>query len=323
MKPTLAETLNCQEPFEFQCPKSWNSMTQTNDSSIRYCEVCSKNVHMCLTPDEFISNGKLGRCVAIPEEILPGEPVVFAGRPSKKTLEQAINKQRIQWWDKALAEGSLSFPKFTDKDFYTLALDYIILQNFKHIETVVDLLSDDIGVFRISVALGEYFLDNNQIELAEKYLIKIHNLLNQEIDINNTLPALLSLHYLLISKKQVALSIEHLSRTYYFLERKDFRGERGVSDFLIYYGSYLIEQHQIDLARTFSLKAYALLKITNRTYEQLISNLIEVDCFDEALESARLFEDKNLHKSFLDKIHDRLIEKGEPLEAQRFIDLIC
>lgn len=327
-----SEILNCQVAFEFQCPKSWDSMTQTEHSSIRYCEVCSQNVYLCLTPDEFISNGKLGRCVAIPKQMLPGAPgethldhllePVFAGQPKKTWQHLEHDKQRLEWWDKALEEGPLSFPKFTAKDFVALALEYFYQKDFKRVSTIANLLFDKTETFEILVELGKCLLENGQIQLAEKCLTKGYNLLDREVDSTSIFFMMSSLANYLVEKQQVLLAIECLQQTYTFLDRQDIR-TANVYDFLTSYGKYLIHHHQMMIARDFSLKAYSFLETKNLyCKEKLISNLVEVDCFNEAFQSARLFKNKHLHKRFLSKVAERLREKGEILEAYKFDKLV-
>ena len=55
---------NCE--FEFECPKKWAELEQTNIKSVRYCNQCDRNVFLSVTTDEFSRNALKGRCVAIP-----------------------------------------------------------------------------------------------------------------------------------------------------------------------------------------------------------------------------------------------------------------
>ena len=158
MKSRYSEILNCQDAFEFQCPKTWNSLMKTSGDGIRHCEVCNQNVYLCLTPEDFIRSGKLGRCVAIPKEVLPGNPAgvyeeTYVGRPSYEEVQrlEQLHFQCKEWWDDALVEGSLSFSKFTANQFSTLALAYIAENDFRRVLTISKLLANTTELIEILI----------------------------------------------------------------------------------------------------------------------------------------------------------------------------
>ncbi len=55
--------------FEYQCPKTWGMLLETNIASVRFCDSCERNVYLSSSTDEAQSNAELGRCVAIPIEL--------------------------------------------------------------------------------------------------------------------------------------------------------------------------------------------------------------------------------------------------------------
>lgn len=63
----------CAIEFQFQCPRDWNQLRQTADSSIRYCAACEQNVYHCETDDETIRHARAGHCVARAEPAERGE----------------------------------------------------------------------------------------------------------------------------------------------------------------------------------------------------------------------------------------------------------
>ena len=73
VNPSETELWNCENAFEFICPRRWESLSRTESPDIRYCEVCSQNVYLCESPTEFVRQGNLGRCVAIPIKVKPKE----------------------------------------------------------------------------------------------------------------------------------------------------------------------------------------------------------------------------------------------------------
>ena len=54
---------NCT--FAFRCTQTWDSLSPTNDSSVRYCKDCDRGVHLCRTDSELTDAIKQNYCVAI------------------------------------------------------------------------------------------------------------------------------------------------------------------------------------------------------------------------------------------------------------------
>lgn len=66
---------NCR--FAFKCDKKWNDLIETEDSDIRFCNGCEKEVHFCADDDELARSVKLNRCVAFmrEDEFLMGDVI--------------------------------------------------------------------------------------------------------------------------------------------------------------------------------------------------------------------------------------------------------
>ncbi|REL35881.1 hypothetical protein [Thalassotalea euphylliae] len=65
------EFRNCE--FKFKCPEDWDSMSITDDDTVRHCEVCERNVYLCQDESEIIDALKFNRCVAIPVGFLDSQ----------------------------------------------------------------------------------------------------------------------------------------------------------------------------------------------------------------------------------------------------------
>jgi len=109
LNPSETELWNCENAFEFVCPRQWESLRQTESPDIRYCEVCSQNVYLCETPVEFVRQGNLGRCVAIRQEVTPRE-VYKKYRMGRISYSEERAKQRQEnyereegWWKSVVA----------------------------------------------------------------------------------------------------------------------------------------------------------------------------------------------------------------------------
>jgi uncharacterized protein (TIGR02996 family) len=55
---------NCS-PFEFECPKRWESLGATDDPAVRYCDSCRQSVYYAQTIEEAKRHAWIGRCVAV------------------------------------------------------------------------------------------------------------------------------------------------------------------------------------------------------------------------------------------------------------------
>jgi hypothetical protein len=55
--------LNCTKLFKFRCPRTWDSLDETEEDNVRFCNSCQKNVHLCTTPEDI--KRYTGTCIAI------------------------------------------------------------------------------------------------------------------------------------------------------------------------------------------------------------------------------------------------------------------
>jgi hypothetical protein len=100
VNPSETELWNCENAFEFICPRKWDALGSTESTNIRYCDVCSQNVYLCETPLEFVSQGNLGRCVAIRQEVTP--TYAFFDH-SMGRMMPGYGKEEEDWWRTVLA----------------------------------------------------------------------------------------------------------------------------------------------------------------------------------------------------------------------------
>jgi hypothetical protein len=54
---------NCQ--FEFKCPRRWDALKSDGALDSRFCDVCMRRVHLCVTDDELRAHVAAGDCVVI------------------------------------------------------------------------------------------------------------------------------------------------------------------------------------------------------------------------------------------------------------------
>jgi hypothetical protein len=64
---TIYSIRNCI--FGFQCTRNWDEMSHASSSSddteVRFCSGCEKEVYQCATDEELTRNVQLNRCVVI------------------------------------------------------------------------------------------------------------------------------------------------------------------------------------------------------------------------------------------------------------------
>ncbi len=121
VNPSETELWNCENAFEFKCPRKWESLTHTESPNIRYCEVCRENVYFCETPLEFVRQGNLGRCVAIHQEVTPGS-AFFNHAIGRYMLEDA--KREEDWWKGVLELN----PTFNNEEISEIRDRYNLLK---------------------------------------------------------------------------------------------------------------------------------------------------------------------------------------------------
>ncbi len=66
--PHTKEIRNCE--FRLRCPKTWDSLTHTDNRRIRHCKTCDRHVFYCRTPYELRDAILKDQCVAV--EVIKG-----------------------------------------------------------------------------------------------------------------------------------------------------------------------------------------------------------------------------------------------------------
>lgn len=51
--------------FSFQCSKTWECLSLTDNVDIRHCQACNRDVHLALTEEDFRRHAEGGYCVAV------------------------------------------------------------------------------------------------------------------------------------------------------------------------------------------------------------------------------------------------------------------
>ena len=51
--------------FSFKCEKKWETLTNTKNNDVRFCESCHKEVFYCKTDEQLRESIVLNRCVAV------------------------------------------------------------------------------------------------------------------------------------------------------------------------------------------------------------------------------------------------------------------
>ena len=89
---------NCR--FKFRCNQSWNLLLRTEDPDLRYCTECERGVHFCTTDAQLAEAVRLGRCVAIPQNL-----------EGAKTQESPRHKRR-----RGFATVGMVFPEWGEDE---------------------------------------------------------------------------------------------------------------------------------------------------------------------------------------------------------------
>lgn len=51
--------------FSFQCPKTWECLSPTDNVGIRHCQECNRDVPLALSEEDFWRHAEGGYCVAV------------------------------------------------------------------------------------------------------------------------------------------------------------------------------------------------------------------------------------------------------------------
>lgn len=104
----VSEIWNCERAFENACPQSWSALERTGTKGVRYCNECQQNVTYSHTPEEFVTLGNAGQCVAVPDGHSPAAlNTVMLGRPSTESVRKLEERkdQVASWWSSVLSCG--------------------------------------------------------------------------------------------------------------------------------------------------------------------------------------------------------------------------
>jgi hypothetical protein len=152
MNKSFSDIWNCPEAFEFICTKQWDSLNLTDVTNVRHCDVCSENVYLSSTPEEFVHNSKLGRCVAVPKQAQPSAQK-HSGLSGRVSPEFAMHlaeqqKQYKVWWNMVLNYEpyfilSLIKKEYPDVLEFLIGLgDNVLTENFDLLGQAYHLLSN-------------------------------------------------------------------------------------------------------------------------------------------------------------------------------------
>lgn len=84
--------LNCE--MEFECPKSWFELTETNKAGVKHCGTCNKNVHLCANQDELDEFALKGECIAFFSD--PDRPTRFKLAREKAEANKRTDEFKIE-----------------------------------------------------------------------------------------------------------------------------------------------------------------------------------------------------------------------------------
>jgi hypothetical protein len=81
---------NC--PMAFECPKTWASLTPTENADVRHCDSCSKDVTFCSEEVQLERMTEAGACVAF-YVVRNGVARVLTGSVARKPGEPRRDDQ--------------------------------------------------------------------------------------------------------------------------------------------------------------------------------------------------------------------------------------
>jgi hypothetical protein len=71
--------------FEFECPRTWDSLARTSDPDVRHCDSCRHLVHRVQSDAELAAHAARGHCVSVlPDPYTWPANAMRTGRPKTK-----------------------------------------------------------------------------------------------------------------------------------------------------------------------------------------------------------------------------------------------
>ena len=80
---------NCKYSVEYECPLEWKNLKKTDDSKIRFCNECNKNVYRCKTEKDMDEHIQLNHCIAVNEPQVMG---MMIDQPKYNLINESENK---------------------------------------------------------------------------------------------------------------------------------------------------------------------------------------------------------------------------------------
>jgi len=80
---------NCKVEFAFQCPNIWANLKKTESPLRRYCGVCNRHVHLCISLWDLHHHASQGHCIAVP----PGLDDLYASVGEPDPRHRYFSKQ--------------------------------------------------------------------------------------------------------------------------------------------------------------------------------------------------------------------------------------
>jgi hypothetical protein len=91
---------DCNALLRIVCPRNWEELDPSPNDGVRHCRACKRDVHLCLTPADFVSHGEQGHCVAIPDSLSYDPNHRLLGEPRH---EEVLELDRaVAWWEDVL-----------------------------------------------------------------------------------------------------------------------------------------------------------------------------------------------------------------------------
>ena len=98
--------LRTEKLFEKRCPLQWNALNPTSNQSVRFCEICEKNVYEVQSPEEFVQRSKNRECVAINIKLQAKDQTgKWLGQPMPWNYITDANARA--WWEKVRDLGDI------------------------------------------------------------------------------------------------------------------------------------------------------------------------------------------------------------------------
>jgi hypothetical protein len=148
--------------FAFKCSQTWESLDETRDENVRFCNDCEKEVHYCSNDQELVESVRLNRCVAFSrnQEIHEMGYIVEPEYQKQEILPEEVRSQILKkimmlksWFEENMDK------ELTRNEYNYIAENLLKQTGFKYSNR--DLFDLQVWAFKVPALPGKWYREDS------------------------------------------------------------------------------------------------------------------------------------------------------------------